>query len=87
LKDVIGNKLEEGDLVQVALGNGVTLRGHVKKLTSGGIIGGVSKGKHDVSPGVVTVTVDVEAESDPRSGVCPHVLALRDPEAEATLIN
>lgn len=82
-KDVLGNELEVGDLVQVTLDRPVMF-GRVKSIADGGIslVGGTKHGDKQQAMTLGTVLIDVEASSqfDPRDGRAPGLLAVHDPD-------
>ncbi|HZU33691.1 MAG TPA: hypothetical protein VFB79_21435 [Candidatus Angelobacter sp.] len=92
-KDNAGNKLSEGNFVQVTLPSGVSaLRGRIKSISEGRItrIGGARKSEADASvqPGLVTVEIILPVESHPETGVAPNIIRIWNPtgkdlEAEA----
>ncbi len=84
MKDAVGNKLAKGQLLQVALPGGLTVRGRVKEIRDGGLVavGGSRKREDALTPGIVTVESEFQLESDPRDGVCPNVVRLYDPSGK-----
>ena len=86
-KDSVGNKLAEGQYVQVAIPSGVSLlRGRVKAISEPRItrIGGTHNGGKMVSeePGLITVEILIPVESDPRTGVAPNLTRIWDPSGK-----
>lgn len=82
MKDAIGNRLQVGNLVQVSRPDGVRFNGHIAEIREGGLVAVGGTRKHDeelLTPGICKVTIEIEAESDARSGVCPFLLRLVDP--------
>lgn len=78
-KDALGNPLEEKTLVRINL-DGPQMIGRIKAIRTGGmVIKGNKHGQDQVTAGVVTVVMEQDVPFDPRTGICPALLALVDP--------
>jgi hypothetical protein len=90
IKDNIGNRLSEGNFVQLRFPAGLSgLNGRIKSINEGRItrIGGVkgNGANGEVQPGLVTIEILVPVEVDPRTGVANQLSRLWDPEK--TIVN
>lgn len=86
-KDSIGNKLSEGQFVQVRFPGGLSaLNGRIKSISEGRIVTGVnpiSRGKQEnAKPGTMTVEILVPMDIDAVSGTVPFVTRLHDPSGK-----
>lgn len=87
IKDSVGNRLAEGQFVEVKLPAGTgALRGRIKTVDEGRItrIGGTHKSEANGSmqPGLVSIEILLPVEVDPRSNVMPNVVRLWDPSGK-----
>jgi hypothetical protein len=82
IKDSVGNRLSEGQFVQLRLPPGISaLNGRIKSIDEGRIarIGGAHKGENgSVTPGCVTVEITVPVDVDPRSNIAMNISRLWD---------
>lgn len=81
--DSLGNKLAEGQLVEIYV-NAPALKGRVKSISEGGIslvAQGNGKGPAQ-SLGNVVINLELVVQFDPSNPVCAGVLRLVDPEEE-----
>jgi hypothetical protein len=83
IKDSVGNRLNEGQFVDVRLPMGLSsLRGRIKTIDEGRIarIGGAHKQENgQLTPGVVTIEVLLPVEVDPRTNVNAAITRIWDP--------
>lgn len=82
-RDILGNEVEVGDLVQITLDKPVMF-GKITKIHNGGIaiVGGQKGGarSEDVTLGSIEVTVDLQANFDPRNDRAPGIVKVVDPD-------
>lgn len=86
IKDSVGNRLSEGQFVVVQLPMGLSsLRGRIKTVDEGLItrIGGTrEKENGQITPGLITVEIQLPVEVDPRSKVTLAITRIWDPSGE-----
>jgi hypothetical protein len=78
LKDMLGNELQEGDSVSIALAH-PQATGQIAQLQNGGLIGGARKGQ-EVRPGFVTVHCAFQIPFDPMNPVLGTAVKVCDPK-------
>lgn len=77
MKDRIGNKLETGQKVVVALPE-AQIFGFIAQLEEGGLITGLKRGGSDRMPGRVLVSCVIALPVDPASGAVPQLVRVHD---------
>lgn len=79
MKDRIGNKLELGHKVAVALPD-ASIFGFIAQIEEGGLITGLKRGGSERRPGRVLVSCVIALPVDPESGAVPQLVRVHDPD-------
>ena len=82
-QDGIGNEINEGDMVRVALQDASAI-GKVVKINVGGVslLGPKNTG---MTPGVLEIVTVIPVWFNPKNPTCPQILVLRDPKSQALI--
>lgn len=80
LRDMLGNELQEGDMVMMVLPNSNAM-GSITQIKTGGIIAG-RNGK-GVQPGLVTTICRFDTPFDPTSAILGNMVKVYNPTAAA----
>lgn len=81
-KDILGNELAQGRLVQVTLDSN-RVYGKISNIQNGGL---AIAGQQGVTPGMVIVSVEIPLLLDPQNPQLRNVVLVVDPDQKKTLI-